>query len=59
MFYSLTHSTSPLLNQSLHHTEPTSSICFSLSKPAGNGVQLVDELQALIHLPLLIAVNKD
>ena len=34
-------------------------MCFSLSKPAGNGVQLVDEQQAPIQLPLIIAVNKD
>ena len=59
MFYSFPHSTPPLLNQSLHHTEPSFSMCFSLLKPVGNGVQLVDEQQAPIQLPLITTVNKD
>ena len=59
MFYSFTHSTPPLLNKSFHHAEASFSMCFSLSKPVGNGVQALDEQQAPIQLPLPIAVNKD
>ena len=59
MFCCFTHLTPPLLNQSLHHTEPFFHVCFSHLKPAGNRVQLADEQQALIQLALIIAVNKD